>query len=92
LIVVNALKHFDNSRYFLGEFVVMPNHVNLIITPNNNFNLSDILHTLKSFTAKEMNKLMGKKGAIWQKEYFDHIIRSPKHLEKYNEYILSHKK
>ena len=89
-IIENALRFFDGDRYGLDEFVVMPNHVHAIVTPKNGHALSDILHSWKSFTASEINKRTGKNGAFWQKESFDHIVRSPEQLERIRAYIRNH--
>jgi len=86
-IVENALKHFDGQRYDLDEFVVMPNHVHVLVIPRPDHELSDILHSWKSFTAKEINKATGRTGTFWQKESFDHIVRGPHQLERIREYI-----
>jgi|GEM_PF-14192 len=56
-IVENALRHFDGERYALGEFVVAPNHVHVIVAPKPGHELSDILHSWKSFSAKEILKM-----------------------------------
>lgn len=90
MIVENALKFFDKKRYDLGKFVVMPNHVHAVLTPKKGFELSDILHSWKSFTANAINKKTGQSGSFWQKESFDHIVRSSSRLEKINEYINEH--
>ena len=89
-LVIDALKHFDGDRYDLDEYVVMPNHVHVIVTPKNNHELSAILHSWKSFTATEINKHCGRSGTFWQKESFDHIVRNPAQLEKIRAYIRSH--
>lgn len=86
-IVENALKCFDGDRYRLGEYVVMPNHVHVLITPLGDHTLSNILHSWKSYTANEINKTSGKTGAFWQKESFDHIVRNPEQLERIRNYI-----
>ena len=86
-IVTPALVHFQNSRYLLREWVVMPNHVHVIVTPLPGHELSEILHSWKSFTAKKINKLLGKTGTLWQKESFDHIVRGPDQLERIERYI-----
>lgn len=78
-IVENALRNFDGQRYDLDEFVVMPNHVHVLVTPKANHRLSDILHSWKSFTANAINIAAGLSGTFWQKESFDHIVRSPGH-------------
>ncbi len=86
-IVESALLHFDGDRYRLDEFVIMPNHVHLLIAPLGDNLLSEILHSIKSFTANEISKALGINGHIWQKESFDHIIRSPEQLARVRQYI-----
>jgi REP element-mobilizing transposase RayT len=89
-IVENALKFFDGERYILDEYVVAANHVHVLLTPKEDHQLSDILHSWKSFTANEINKITGEKGSFWQKESFDHLVRSEVSLEKFREYIRNH--
>ncbi|MGO8751321.1 MAG: transposase [Thermoguttaceae bacterium] len=86
-VVENALRHFAGCRYALDEFVVMPNHVHVLVTPWPPHELSAILHSWKSFTAKAINRLCGGSGPLWQKESFDHIVRSPESLERFRQYI-----
>jgi REP element-mobilizing transposase RayT len=89
-IVETALQYFDGKRYHLDEFVVMPNHVHALITPTGEHKLSEILHSWKSFTANQINKMSDNSGAFWQKESFDHIVRSPAQVEKIRQYIKDH--
>lgn len=86
-LVEGALRHFDGERYVLGESVVMPNHVHALVTPLPGHELSAIMHSWKSYTSNEINRRLGSTGAFWQKEYFDHIVRSPESLEKFALYI-----
>src|SRR5882672_1959125 len=75
-LVEQALKHFDGSRYRLGDFVIMPNHVHTLVQPAGGQELAGILHSWKSFTAKEANARLGTQGTFWRDEYFDHLVRS----------------
>ena len=86
-IVRTALLHFDGQRYLLDEFVLMPNHVHLLVKPLSGNDLSSLLHTWKSFTAKAINKVTGATGTVWQDESYDHIVRSSAQLEFYRHYI-----
>ncbi len=87
-ILVHALNHFEGVRYHLHEWVVMPNHVHVVVTPIGEHELSNILHSWKSFTANAIHKLLKRTGTFWQKESFDHIVRSPESLERITKYIL----
>ena len=86
-MVENALRHFDGERYVLGRYVIMPNHVHLVVRPLMEHKLSDIIHAWKSFTAHEANQLLGREGEFWQDESFDHIVRNEASLEKFGRYI-----
>jgi REP element-mobilizing transposase RayT len=86
-LVENALRFFNDQRYKLGEFVVMPNHVHVLVEPLTNHRLDRILHSWKSFSAKQINASTGSKGSIWHRESFDHIVRSPMQLARIEQYI-----
>lgn len=79
-VVQNALLHFDNDRYRLWAWVVMPNHVHLILTPDQEHSLSQIMHSLKSYTALQVNKILETSGSFWQPDYFDRFIRDGRHF------------
>jgi valyl-tRNA synthetase len=86
-IVADALKHFDNTRYKLGAWVVMPNHVHVLVTPKAGHHLSEILHSWKSFTAHQINAALQRSGEVWQHESYDHIVRNEESLHRISEYI-----
>ncbi len=77
-LVERALLHFDGERYRLLAWVVMPNHVHVLVQPG--VPLAELLHTWKSFTGKAVNRLLGDTGTIWQPDYFDRFIRDELHL------------
>ena len=99
-LVEDALRHFDGQRYRLHEFVVAPNHVHVLVSPSGEHTLSEVLHSWKSFTAHEILKvarrgravtaLSFENNTVWQKESFDHIVRSPASMEKFRDYIRNH--
>lgn len=86
-IVEGALRFFDDKRCILDDFVVMPNHVHILVLPLDDWALSKLLHSWKLHTALEINKLTGSAGALWFEESYDHIVRSWKQLETYRRYI-----
>lgn len=97
-IVLNASRHFHSKRYELFAACVMPDHVHLLLQPwpkkddeNGNvvfWPLSDLLHSIKSFSAHEINKIEKKAGAVWEKERFDRYLRSDHDLKEKFRYIL----
>lgn len=87
-IVAGSIQYFDRQRYFLDYWVVMANHVHILVIPNEPHTLEQILHSWKSYTSNEINKLCATCGAFWQHESFDHIVRSQVQLEKFRNYIV----
>jgi putative transposase len=85
-LVQNAFRHFDGDRYELLAWCVMPNHVHVIFVPLGGHQPSDILHSWKSFTSHAINKLLGRSGALWERESFDHLVRSMRSLERFIRY------
>ena len=87
-LVREALRHFDGRRYDLVAWCIMPNHVHVIVRPFDGYDLADILHSWKSFTAKQANSLLGTAGAFWQEEYYDHLIRDEEDFRGQLSYVL----
>ena len=97
-LVMNALRHFHNQRYELFAACVMPDHVHMLIQPwpkreddSGNvafWSLSELLHSIKSVSAREINKRERKTGAIWEREQFDRYVRSDRDLEEKFLYII----
>jgi REP element-mobilizing transposase RayT len=86
-IVSDAIKHFDGDRYDLDSFVIMPNHVHAIVQFRQEGGLSTIGQSWMRYTAREINKRIGRTGVLWQPEPFDHVIRSPEQFEYLQRYI-----
>jgi putative DNA methylase len=88
-VVQNALRYFNGERYDLHAWTIMPNHVHVLFTVTAGQTVSSILHSWKSFTSKQANKLLGTSGRFWQPEYFDRLITSSRQLEFTLRYILN---
>lgn len=73
-------------RYLLHAWVIMPNHVHLLITPQAPF--QQITRTLKGYTAYQANRILQRTGQpFWSEESFDHWIRSDYEFGRGAEYI-----
>jgi len=86
-LVVHTLKTFDGERYVLHDWVVMPNHVHLVIEPRGEHGLSDILHSLKSYTASEANRILARNGAFWQHESYERLLRNQDEFDRCVQYV-----
>jgi len=81
-----------SPRIRLHAVVVMPDHVHLLLMPLRDengwpFPLVDILQYMKSVTARQINRLLGKSGPLWEEESFDHVLRSDESLKEKCEYM-----
>ena len=86
-IVVESLKHFDGQRYRLLAWVVMPNHVHVLVELLPGQRLGRLVQTWKSFTAKAINQALGREGPVWFREYHDRWVRDDAHRAAAVEYI-----
>ena len=95
-IVLDCILYWNERRYDLYAACVMPDHVHILIEPRVRreasnatefYSLTEILHTLKSFTAHKINELEEKSGPVWERESFDRLIRSESDLQEKFNYI-----
>jgi REP element-mobilizing transposase RayT len=85
-IVESTLKFFDGDRYELRAWCVMPNHVHVLAKifgeePHR------IIKSWKTFSALKINALLSREGSLWQRDYFDCLVRDDREISKYAEYI-----
>ncbi|KAF0181474.1 MAG: proline racemase [Limisphaerales bacterium] len=85
-LVEIALLNFDGERYRLLAWAVMPNHVHVLMEVTT-VPMAEILHSWKAFTALEINRLLNRRGPLWQREYFDRYIRDADHFRRALRYI-----
>jgi REP element-mobilizing transposase RayT len=87
-IVANALRDLDGKRYRLIAWCVMPNHVHFVARLLPGATLSQVLHSLKSFTAKRINAVLKRSGPVWQREYYDRLVRDADELARARSYVI----
>ena len=91
-MVFQALRYWDGIKWTLYAAVVMPNHVHVIAQPltlpdGRAINLSSIIHSVKTFTARTINAQRGVQGPFWQDERYDRIIRDEAELLQKWQYL-----
>lgn len=82
-----TLLKWDGERYELIGWVIMPNHVHILIRLRGENLLSEIMHSIKSFAAHQANKILGLSGRFWSVESFDRYIRNAEHFRNTIRYI-----
>lgn len=86
-LLANALRHFDGKRYCLEAWCVMPNHVHVVFNAFPGYFLDKIVHSWKSFTANQANRILGLTGAFWQREYYDRLVRNAEERNRFVRYV-----
>ncbi len=86
-LVKDALIYHNGKKYRLIAWVIMPNHVHALLQPYENEHLPQILHSIKSYTAQQANKILNRTGQFWQRESFDRYIRNARHFSSVISYI-----
>lgn len=76
-IVEDAICFKRGERHLLHAWCILLNHVHLVTTLLPPQELSELMHSIKSFSSLEINKLLSRNGPLWERESFDHMIRSP---------------
>lgn len=85
--VVDALHHFDGIRYVLGDYVIMPNHVHLLVGGLERGAMLKQVESWKKWAALQINQILQRSGRFWQDESFDHLVRNEASFERFRGYI-----
>jgi REP element-mobilizing transposase RayT len=87
-IVAGAIEFFHRDRYDLDSWNIMSTHAHVGVQTRRGHWLSDVVHSWKSYTANEINRLLGRTGKpVWQLDYFDRLIRTEEELDRVRHYI-----
>ncbi len=92
-LVSEALHYRDRKVYDLLAYCIMPNHLHIVFTPLQQENgeyiaLYKIMQSFKRHTAREANKKLGRQGAFWQAESYDHVVRNQGELKRILAYVI----
>jgi len=86
-IILSHIKEGDGIFYNCYAVIVMPDHVHLLLRPNEKISLSRIMHGIKGVSAHKINLYRNTRGAIWQKESYDRIVRDEKEFDEKLNYM-----
>lgn len=100
-IVKEGLHHRDGKVFDLHAFCIMSNHVHVVFEPLSraewhsaplgseyHSDLPKIMQSLKRHTARQANLILGREGAFWQDESYDHVIRDNEEYIRIIHYVL----
>ncbi len=88
-LICSELRHRDGERYRVHAYVVMNDHVHVLVEPFAGQILEKVVHSWKSFTAHRLQRQYGRQGRIWQEEYFDRVVRDAKEFDEKLRYIVN---
>jgi putative transposase len=91
-IVSRSLLHFDEQRYVITDFVIMPNHVHLLAAFMTEEGILEQCESWKHYTAVQLNRKLSRKGRFWQEDQFDHLVRNPDEFSYFRTYIADNPK
>lgn len=86
-MIRDSLLFHHNKKYILKCWVIMPNHLHILLCPKEGNDIASVMHSIKSFTAHEANKILDRTGRFWQPEYYDRFIRNEEHFRNVFKYI-----
>jgi REP element-mobilizing transposase RayT len=85
-MLLEALRHRHETDYNLHSWVIMANHVHILVTPH--IPVPTLMRSLKRFTARQANKILGHTGhSFWQEESYDRLVRNEKEFNSIAWYI-----
>lgn len=84
--VADTIRHFAGSRYELLAYVVMDDHVHVLFTPHRHYEIERLLHSWQSSSAHWIRR--SSMALLWQREYFDRIVRNERELHAFVAYIV----
>ncbi len=91
-VVLRCCLHEDARTIDLLAAVVMPEHVHLLFTAKQDasgefYSLAEIVNSIKSAAAHQINRALQRSGTVWQAEYFDHVLRASESIDAKVEYL-----
>ncbi|MCA9154834.1 MAG: transposase [Planctomycetales bacterium] len=103
--LAKSLMHFDGNRLAVGDWILMPNHVHAIVQPFGEYELEDILGSIKQWSSRLIREWLKRQPAdiqpqgpdysrerFWQQESYDRIIRDMEELVRFRKYIADNAK
>lgn len=87
--VLETIMYSENRDFLLYAYVIMNDHVHVLVQPNENKSLEKIIHSWKSYSARRLQADFRRLNRVWQREYFDRIVRNDEEFTEKSGYILN---
>lgn len=86
-IVEDVILFKRGERHSVHAWCVMFNHVHAIVTMSRLLSLNDWLGSVKKFSSRRINQELGRTGALWERESFNHLVRSEANFAQACKYV-----
>ncbi|HEY4052900.1 MAG TPA: transposase [Terriglobales bacterium] len=90
-LMMDVLAHYGEQRkYVMHEFVIMPDHLHLLLTPAADISLERAVQLIKGGFSYRLSKAVfanAKRGLVWQESFTNHRIRDDRDYKHHAEYI-----
>jgi REP element-mobilizing transposase RayT len=86
-IVLDAIQVIRRDKAFVLAYAVMPDHLHLLLVPKEPLSISQVMQSLKGFTAREINRMNHTSGSVWQQGFYDRVVRDEAQLGAAIQYI-----
>ncbi|MCH8527430.1 MAG: transposase [Kiritimatiellae bacterium] len=85
-LMAEVLQFHEGKKMRMDAFVIMPNHIHCLAQLCGETTVSELMHSWRSYSALQLNRLRNRKGKLWSEDFWDRVIRSPEnywHVRKY---------
>ena len=86
-ILLECLQFVRTERAYLLAYAIMPEHLHVLVVPKQPYTVSQVMQSIKGYSSRRINHLLGASGQLWQRSYHDRIIRDDDHLNVALAYI-----
>jgi len=86
-VLVDAIQFVRRDRALVLSYVVMPDHFHALIVPREGCNISQVAQSIKGYSSRLVNRKLGRRGALWQSGFYDHVVRNEAELRETLAYI-----
>lgn len=87
ILIVTIQECRRRGRYFLHDFVIMPDHLHMILTPRGDISLEKAVQLIKGASSREVGKTKTIRHPVWQTGFHEHWIRSVGDYKVYRAYV-----
>lgn len=86
-LVVDAVQFVRRERAYVLAYVVMPEHFHALFVPRDGTSISQVMQSIKGYTARLVNEKLARRGPLWQRSFYDRMIRDERQLLETVDYV-----